>query len=140
MDTLPRETWNGFFESKEHYLKLRARWAQLNTEPGQPRLSSGHYLLMSALRGRDWRRGLTPITNAKKLANGGAPGWRGHLALWEVHAGVNDCPGLRQVFDGLVTKEMHAAVCARLPKGSLYGTKMEFESAYLEVRDAAPGS
>jgi hypothetical protein len=44
------------------------------------------------------------------------------------------------VFDGLVTKEMHAAVCARLPKGSLYGTKMEFESAYLEVRDAAPGS
>lgn len=129
MDTLSRETWNGFFESKEHYLKLRALWAQLHTEPEQLKLGPEHYLLMSALRGRDWRRGFTPVTNSNKLAHGAKPRASAATALWNVRSPYNR-KYLLEVFGGLVTEEMVNAACSWLPD-RVDPAKVEIESAYL---------
>lgn len=132
MDTLPRDTWNSFFESKEHYLKFRARWAQLNdtSDENRPLLAAAYYLLTSALRGRDWRRGFAPVTNQTKLAHGAQPLRAASQALWDCKSPYNRRAGFLAVFDGLVTEEMANAACAWLPD-KIDPQQTEIESAYL---------
>ena len=53
MERLDTTTWQHYFETKEHYLNLRKRWAQLHKEG---KLEGKHFLMYAILRGKDWRK------------------------------------------------------------------------------------
>jgi hypothetical protein len=108
MTTLPNETWQAHFESKEHYLQLRQRWSWLHNSPDAPKLKSAHYLFYALLRGRDWRKGFTMFTNEVKRANGYWGAWGANVATTElkcmsVRARTGD---FLAPFNGLVTLSM----------------------------------
>ena len=74
-----------------------------------------HFLLYQALRGKDWRKAFAPITNTKKLENGGFWAWGRLRAVAAVHSSVRQ-EALLQPFGGVVTAETLAGVRARLPR------------------------
>ncbi len=139
MDKLPLKVWQTHFKDKQHYIDFRARWSKLcSTDTGRGRLlSPTHYLVYAALRGRDWRRGFTPITNPKKLANGGRDNQGWVHALREIHSSYSE-GGILAVFDGQVTKEMLAQVRAVIPtwdwRNGPYPSRLE--EAYVNVTQA----
>jgi len=59
-----------FFTSKEQYLHLRKVWSQAVNSAENYKLTAGHHLIYSLLRGRDAMKGFTPTTNTNKLSNG----------------------------------------------------------------------
>ncbi len=141
MDKLPLNGWKANFKDKQHYIDFRARWSKLcytTADSDRPQLSPTHYLVYSALRGRDWRRGFTPVTNPKKLANGGRDDQGWVHALQKVHSSWYEGSTI-DVFDGLVTKEMLAKVRAVLPtwnhRNGPYPSTLE--DAYVNVTVAA---
>lgn len=140
MDELPLNVWQANFKDKQHYLDFRARWSKLCSPtpyPGRPELTPTHYLVYAALRGRDWRRGFTPITNPHKLANGGRDDQGWVHALRALHSTWSE-KWIISVFDGLVTSEMLARVRAMVPtwdwSNGPYPSKLE--DAYVNVPDA----
>lgn len=73
MYTLNKDITRTFFQTTEGYEALEARWSQLLEQDKQlanKQLSSTHHLLYAALRGKNWHKSYTPITNAVKIANG----------------------------------------------------------------------
>ena len=77
VNTLSKQQTACFFAQPDlGYASLQAHWSALVA--ARTPLSAADHLLYLALRGKDWRKGFSPITNATKLANG---------------AGVGDGPG-----------------------------------------------
>jgi hypothetical protein len=74
MKTLGKEITKRFFKDDGGFDKLQAYWGrQWQNEQWREQLEPIHYFLYSALRGKDWKKGFTPITNAVKLTNGQRP-------------------------------------------------------------------
>ncbi len=84
--------------------EIRTQWRALLTSPRRHTLTAAHHLVYQALIGRDWRRGFTPPTNARKLANGGFNNWGLFHALHALHHQRREVE-LLAPFDGLVTSE-----------------------------------
>lgn len=119
MNTLSRNTTTRFFADVAHYDAMRRRWSILLQSNDRFHLDSAHHLLYLALRGRDWRRGWTPIRNQRKLTNGAFLGWQLFNALWRLHnPGYEDW--LLAPFDGLVTPAMLATLRPFLPHPNPY--------------------
>lgn len=59
-----------FFTSKEQYLHFRKVWSQTVNSAEKNKLTGGHHLIYSLLRGRDAVKGFTPTTSTNKLSNG----------------------------------------------------------------------
>jgi hypothetical protein len=57
-------------EKKINVKELREVWSRVVNSKAKYSLNVVHFALYAALRGSDWKKGLTPITNIKKLANG----------------------------------------------------------------------
>ena len=73
MQTLNKSITNTFFNDPENgYSNLIRTWKQYTNNP-DCNLQSQHYLLYSILRGKDYSKGFSPITNAIKLENGQSP-------------------------------------------------------------------
>lgn len=93
---------------------IRAHWRGLLHSPRKHTLTAPHHLVYAALLGRDWRRGFTPPTNARKLANGGFYDW----GLFHALAGLHDHraeAALLAPFDGLITRETLVALRTLIP-------------------------
>ena len=86
MNTLSREITRSFFERAGGCEALETRWRALVHTGARRQLGPEHYLLYQALRGKDWRKAFTPVTNARKLANGGFYAWALHRALRAIHS------------------------------------------------------
>jgi hypothetical protein len=86
MNTLPKEITRSYFKSDEGYLALERHWSSLVNSEARSTLGPEHYLLYQALRGKDWRKAFTPITNQKKLANGAFYDWGLQHALRRIHS------------------------------------------------------
>ena len=86
MDTLAKRETRSFFGSDEGYTALERHWSALVNSPARKTLGPEHYLLYQALRGKDWRRGFTPITNRRKLENGAFYDWGLNHALRRLHS------------------------------------------------------
>lgn len=119
MTTLPRAHVAQFFTPSDTFVHLRQHWRTLVNSNRRHTLAAEHYLLYSALCGRDWRAGFTPITNARKLANGAYVGWGLFRALDRVHSATYE-QALLAPFDGLVNTTMLAQLRQFLPRPLAY--------------------
>lgn len=115
MQTLPRAVTAQLFPDPAAYAGLRAHWRARMTSDRRQTLAAAHYLLYLALCGKDGRAGFTPITNTRKLANGGYYAWALWGALSMIHGAQHEL-ALLAPFDGLVTAAMLAQLRTRLPR------------------------
>jgi hypothetical protein len=142
MNTLPKSITATFFKTAEDYTTLKAHWSKLVNSPRKKELGPEHHLLYSALLGRDWRKGFTPITNKNKLANGMRPLMGVEKALggidWPLKLSTPKYFDLLVApFDGLVTREMVVEVDKLLPHFN-YHLSASFEAYNVPVAaDAA---
>lgn len=116
MNTLSRAITAQFFTTPESYKALQAHWSNLMRSEGKHELSAAHHLLYLALRGKDWRKAFTPITNLNKLNNGAFPDWGLFRALRSLHYGRQE--DLLAPFEGLVTPEMLQLVRSLIPSNA----------------------
>jgi hypothetical protein len=118
MNTLSKKMTARFFARPEAFQHLRAHWRAIVNSSRRDELRAEHYLLYLALRGKDWRKGFVPITNPRKLANGGYDTWRMRCALAKIHRAAalgETASPLLKPFDTVVTLEMLQALRAVLP-------------------------
>ncbi len=105
MNTLSRAFTARLFPSQTEYDALRRHWRELVNSDRRYRLKAVHHLLYSALMGHDWRRGFTPPTNLKKLANNGFSSWRLFDAIHALHSEYYE-GNLYMPFGGLLQPPM----------------------------------
>ena len=67
MKTLNKNQTTQFFTRPEGYDELINEWKTLKNP------NAHCHMLYAILRGKDWRKGFTPITNTVKLTNGQQP-------------------------------------------------------------------
>ena len=131
MNTLSKSVTAAFFSNAADIEQLSNHWRTLVQSEAGRTLRPEHFLLYQALRGKDWRKAFAPITNTKKLENGGFWAWGRLRALAAVHSSFSQ-EALLQPFGGIVTAEVLARVRARLPR-----RVQDAEGcAYLEDNDA----
>lgn len=66
MTTLGKAITSQFYVNPESgYQEIKAAWKEQKTH------TFGEHIAYAALLGRDWRKGVSILTNANKLANGG---------------------------------------------------------------------
>ena len=70
MNTLSKTVTGTWFKSPEGYNDLESRWSQIVNSPQRKQLTAADHLIYALLRGKDWRKGLTPVS-ARKLEHGG---------------------------------------------------------------------
>lgn len=107
MKTLNKKITSSFFINQETgWADLKARWKEVGARSGCGSANA----LYAILRGKDYRKGLTPITNKNKLNNGGAHQWEGYRALRgrQLEASLH-------MFDGIVYPEVLIKIQALLP-------------------------
>lgn len=113
MNTLSRAQ-TGSLPGAASIAVLRAHWRTLLRSPRRHALTATHHLIYQALLGRDWRRGFTPPTNARKLANGGFTDWGLFHALNRLHHNRLELDALAP-FEGLITAETLSALRTLIP-------------------------
>jgi hypothetical protein len=145
MNTLSRAITARFFPDSSSYNALRKHWSDLIRSERRHELKAAHHLLYLAVMGRDWRKGFTPPTNQRKLANGAFQGWNMFRALNSLHFKFNE-DELLQPFEGLITPAMLGELRKHLPNASAYSFKpTEFTNttfpfdAYLEHQESPNG-
>ena len=119
MHTLSRAITAQWFPTPAAYQSFRAHWRLLLTSDRKHELAAEHHLLYLALTGKDWRKGFTPISNERKLANGAFYGWnlfRALAALRNPHAEE----ALLAPFDDLVSPAMLQNLRQLMPLVLLY--------------------
>lgn len=86
MQTLGKQITQNFFLNEDGFTQLQERWSEA-VQSKDTTLTSQHHLLYQVLRGKNWQKGFTEITNANKIKAGMS----------------RDCT-IRKVFDGLYYK------------------------------------
>jgi hypothetical protein len=124
MNTLNREQTSLLFPRPENYQQLRTHWSELINSDRRHGLTAAHHLIYLALLGKDWRKGFTPPSNPRKLANGAYRGWAMFKALVLFHSKYHET-WLLDPFDGLVTPVMLAQTRERVPKVGVYSYRCE---------------
>jgi hypothetical protein len=124
MNTLSRTITARIFSNPNDYTALQKHWGQLMNSDRRHALSAAHHLLYLALRGKDWRKAFTPITNRRKLQNGGYYGWALFRALISLHSPLAE-EELLAPFDDLVTSEMLQLIRNFIPVSVLHGCRPE---------------
>lgn len=90
MNTLNKTITRHFFIDDEGYNKLVESWSRFSNDPElRKTLSAEHYLAYAILRGKDWRKAFTPITNSVKLANGQTPTQALRAAVYRLKSALN---------------------------------------------------
>ena len=105
MNTLSRAITARFFPDSDSYNALRKHWSSLMNSEHKHELTAAHHLLYLALRGKDWRKAFTPLSNRRKIDNGAFWGWKMFLALCMLHSKFNEEEVLAP-FDRLITAEI----------------------------------
>ena len=119
MNTLSRAITAQIFDDSDTYSTIRTHWRTLMQSSRRQELSASHHILYLALMGKDWRKGFTPVTNQRKLANGAFYDWKLFRALTLFHSTLHQ-DWLLTPFDGIVTVESLQAIRRFIPKVSAY--------------------
>lgn len=117
MNTLSKDRTGLIFgeAADTQFAALERHWKNLTNGPERIALRAEHHLLYAALRGKDWRRGFAPITNRRKLDNGGFYGWGAVIALSRIH--YSAAAELLAPFEGVIDPGVLQRLRAVLPKG-----------------------
>lgn len=87
MKKLNKEITAAFYRDAEGYAALQAHWSCLmRDETRRHSLTAAHFLLYLILRGRNWQHAFAPMTNPRKLENGGFYNWGARRALRALHS------------------------------------------------------
>jgi len=70
--TLNRSETEVFFKDEDGYQQLVKNWSEITNSEKRSELRSIHHFLYAILRGKDWTKGFTLISNEVKLENGAA--------------------------------------------------------------------
>lgn len=73
MKTLSKNITPIFFKEENKincYAEVKELWLELQKNKGENPLSLAHHILYAVLRGKNWGKCFTPITNKVKLENG----------------------------------------------------------------------
>jgi hypothetical protein len=88
VNTLSKAITNRWFTSPEAFATIERAWkAYVNSSEGKT-LSSAHFLLYAALRGKDWRKGFVhedKLVAPHAQEQVGESGWRPNVALRQIH-------------------------------------------------------
>ncbi len=122
MNTLSRAITAQIFPDNNSYMTLQSQWRVLVNSPRKHELKAAHYLLYQALRGKDWRKAFTPISNQRKLDNGAFESWGLIQAFNTLHSRVWE-GALLAPFDGLVTAEMLQLVRSLMLNHNFYALR-----------------
>ena len=116
MKALNRQTTAAFFQNADGYKELTERWSAIVHDPTlRSQLTCAHYLVYAMLRGKNWHKAITPITNRKKLDNGAAVSWIGRNVVHSIVRAVETRP-LMTPFEGFVSDTALASIQALLPE------------------------
>jgi len=94
MNTLGKNITPLFFKEElrsEAYEAIQRRWSEIVNSDERKTLTPAHHLLYAVVRGKDWRKGFTPITNKRKLDNGGEGEWGLYKALRRLSYSAATC-------------------------------------------------
>lgn len=118
MNKLGKEITKRFFEEPTGYDKLEMEWRnqwRLDKSFDNPEGKAGwssklrpvHFFLYLAIRGKDWRKGFEPITNAVKLVNGMDPVRKSRACIEEIinASRNNQTDELLAPFNGRITDD-----------------------------------
>ena len=115
MKTLNKTMTARFFRNSEDYECLITLWSGWMRDSEMRRqLTAAHHLLYLILRGRDWHKAFTPITNARKLENGGFFQWQARQAVLTLHRTASE-PQLLAPFRDVLAPDTLALVRELVP-------------------------
>lgn len=117
MNTLSKKITPIFFKEENKtscYNEVRELWLTLQKND-EIQLTLAHHILYAILRGKDWRKCFTPITNEVKLANGAAPDYAFTQAFYRLNSRLD----VFNDFASLIEPEQ----CAKLVRSLLQGRK-----------------
>lgn len=92
MNTLNKKITKLFFHEEirhDCYNEVRRVWAELQKNRKEYPLSLKHHILYAILRGKDWRKAFTPISNKVKLANGAGANTSLKNSLYQLQTHLN---------------------------------------------------
>lgn len=124
MNTLGKQTTKRFYKTETGFEAIQQAWRQLLETGYQP--STYDLLSYAILRGKDYRKGFTPITNEIKLANG-------QVVLGSLRnslAKIRRC-GASPIFNEFIIEETHSILKTILP--SVGWNLSSLDTAYLET-------
>jgi hypothetical protein len=124
MNTLGKTITQQFFNSPDGYALIQEHWARQIKEGYQP--TTYDLLSYAILRGKDYRKGFTPITNQVKLDNGQEP----LTALYKAAMQIK-WKGFSPIFASFLSPEANKIVLNYLPV--ITYNMSAVHSAYLEV-------
>ena len=129
MNFLSKTITSRFFLNEDGYSTLTARWAVL--AKAKTPMTPSEQMAYAILRGKDWRKIFTPITNTVKLANGQNANAARNSALFDLRFYPSRALS-HPVFAGLLTPE-----AAKLIQELLQSVTIE-DSAYRPLSVTAP--
>ena len=87
MQKLNQQITETFYQNAEGYMALKSHWSRLMQDKTRRKsLTAAHHLLYMILRGKNWHRAFTPMTNPVKLENGGFYNWGARKAIQALHS------------------------------------------------------
>jgi len=106
MNTLSKAITATFFVNESGYQEIERIWKENLRNGGKP--TAGQHLAYMILRGKNWRKAFTPITNTKKLANGAMPyNWGLYKAWYNLSFAL---------FTPLLVEDIHKRVKQLIPE------------------------
>lgn len=117
MNTLSKKITPIFFKEEikpNCYNEVKELWLTLQKND-EIQLTLAHHVLYAILRGKDWRKCFTPVTNEVKLANGASP----DRAIVEAMYCLNSRLDVFKDFAHLINPEP----CAKLVRSLIQGRR-----------------
>jgi len=118
MNHLSKKTTPLFFREEirhDCYNEVRQHWLGLLKNSKEHPLTFSHYILYAILRGKDWRKTFTPVSNEVKIANGARADW----SLTEAQYRLNSRLDVFNDFAPLIDPK----VCSTLVRALLQGRR-----------------
>jgi len=124
METLELKISNtpkSLFKDKEHYLRFRSAWKQAVNNPETKHLLTAEYhTLYAMLRGKDWTKCFTSITNKNKLDNGRTPEDTLISTLRNINGWIKRGKDLTIPFSDTITPEILSNLSLFIPSAKWY--------------------
>jgi len=136
MNTLSKTTTPLFYREEYRssaFEAIQSHWKSLQDNP-EVSLTLEHHILYAILRGKDWRKCFTPITNPVKLANGMTANQAMTHALWR----LNNRADAYTLFEPIIDSEKAQLLVRSLLQGrKAFAYNASALSEYLDKSVAA---